>query len=427
MADLVNVIEGDLDDAATVATLAGADNLGNHVQGGLNISNETYSGTGSFDLSQGKCFILLPSMYADQHGHTFLWALITVQLDARTVDLAGSGVNHIYVWADFRTPDSPKVKVNQTGDAPTTTDLDGNRVQDSLKIAEIDTSESETTLFNEHPDARFSDILTDTLSIRDSITWPGGITTYGPPLTTDSDLDNYNAYYDVNASDPLGVVNEASYAERAGSADTAGSAGSADTAADSDRLAGDTKQDIIDQAVAQAPRGEWGDPIDTFEHSDRSTPLDWEWTTQGTDDGPFDTYRVDIQTENHNDFLSGGNLNVNDDYSGHYYNTTENKFTGEGDTKSQDHWGSGGTHARNQAFESAIIACPTSVDAPRNKGPMLGMNYRATGAFTNFTTNGKLENPNRDHNRVRTIAFTSRQADMTGRIWLYGMNQPPIE
>jgi hypothetical protein len=158
MADHSFPQSGDPDDAANFAEHLGRTNITDYVEYGLALQNIDYAAL-TFDVSEGKCFLLGDTETAASTGETRHRVDHVVHLDARAgLALTDGAVNHVFVDGNVGTNDSPTIVVNTTGAAPS---------DSSLKIGEIDTSADTATELNRDPSGDF-----EAASITDQFTVP---------------------------------------------------------------------------------------------------------------------------------------------------------------------------------------------------------------------------------------------------------------
>jgi len=157
MADHSFPQSGDPDDAANFAEHLGRSNITDYVEYGLALQNIDY-GALTFDVSEGKAFLLGETATAASTGETRHRVDHVVHLDARAgLELTDGAVNHVFVDGNVDTDDSPTIEVNTTGDAPS---------DSSLKIGEIDTGADTATELNRAPEGTFEVVtINGTLTI----------------------------------------------------------------------------------------------------------------------------------------------------------------------------------------------------------------------------------------------------------------------
>jgi len=157
MADHSFPQSGDPDDAANFAEHLGRSNITDYVEYGLELQNIDY-GALTFDVSEGKAYLLGDTATAASTGETRHRVDHVVHLDARAgLALTDGAVNHVFVDGNIGTNDSPAIVVNTTGAAPS---------DSSLKIGEIDTSADTATELNRAPEGTFEvATINETLTI----------------------------------------------------------------------------------------------------------------------------------------------------------------------------------------------------------------------------------------------------------------------
>jgi len=124
----LGVNDGDFNDAANYASIIEATQPNDYVVRGLNLQNV---GSGTFDLTKGKCLVSEASTTAGQSSETRDERVAYIaELDARTgLSYTTGDVNYVFVDVLLTNDDAVDIVVNTTNTAPS---------EPSIKIAEID-------------------------------------------------------------------------------------------------------------------------------------------------------------------------------------------------------------------------------------------------------------------------------------------------
>lgn len=137
---------GDRDDAEHFASLAGQDNLTEHVERGMGFTVDY--GVPEVTVATGKAFVKISSGTASSSGDTILDLNYVVQIPQQTVSLTDSATNYIYLEPNIGTDDSGTINAyTSTQSSP------------SLLIGTIDTSADTSDERNRRPTGEFQNLF----------------------------------------------------------------------------------------------------------------------------------------------------------------------------------------------------------------------------------------------------------------------------
>lgn len=416
MADYTRIQDGDLDDAATVTTIAGHGNLADYVGFGLEVSADLSTSPGTYSISDGKVFCLLETQYASGAKETVHDCLVTSHYDPRSgLELAGTGVNHIWAVLNIDTDDSPHFEATTTQSAPS---------DDSVRIAEVDTAATDNpvTEINRDPDGNYEGLTTEDLWVNGSITWPDGVTTDSHPLSQGDTLDNPNDYYDENATEPPGVVNRADSARRADSANTASHADFADEAGNAETIEETTLDEIFNHT--ESLRAQPWDPLfdepyvnDSYEQRPEAV-----FDTSGFD---YDRYKVRLHVENDESHSVGLGCYIND-ISDNVYNMINllpREEYGERVVQKTggNTWTVGSTGSKSHSLHEFYIALPSPIvsGGPRRRHPLFNAGIQHTSGIGSYELSGTLTKSVKGINKIEVETGGKRMAI---RAQIYGQH-----
>lgn len=412
MTDFVYCQNGDWNSGQHLGFLSGRGNAGDYVEEGLEIPNVDYE-TSQFRLSEGKVYALLDADTEPNTGETRNILLVAGWLDERTnLPLAGSGTNHVYISLNYGEQDAPSIDVNTTGDLPS----DG-----SVKIAEIDTGTQTVTEVNRDPDGTFETLAADDVTVRDQITWPDGATTDTHPITYGETLDNRNDYYDEEAADPPGVVDQAAASREADWSREARSAESAAHAGNSDLLEGYTADELL--AEAESLRAQPWEPVfdQPYVNDSYDDRPDASFDVSGVD---YDYYRVRLQVENDNSYSDalGCYINGIDDNVYNQLNLLPREEYGERvvHRTGTDTWTIGSTAGNSHSIHEFTVSLPAPIvsNGPRYRFPVFNAATQLTGGdFGSYQLAGNLT---RSVDAIEEIRLETGGGRLAIRAQVYG-------
>ena len=414
----MRIQDGDLDDAATVNTVVGHENLADYVGYGLGITADLSTSPGTYDVTEGKVFCLLDIQHASGANEDVHDCLVTAHYEPRTgLALAGTGVNYIWSVMNIGTDDSPYFEATTTTTAPT---------NDSVLIAEVDTADTDSpvTELNREPDGNFEDLTTSNFWVNESITWPDGVTTDAHPLTYGETIDNQNDYYDIDAADgdPPGVVNRAHRANRADSANTADHADYADLAGNSNHLEGYTAEDIFSHTESLRAQP-WQPLLDQpYVNDSYETRPDAVFDTSGFN---YDRYRVRLHVENDETHSVGLGCYINgiDDNVYNVISLLPREEHGQRviQNTGTDTWTVGSTGAKSHSLHEFFVALPDPIvsGGPRRRYPLFNAGIQHTSGIGSYEISGVLTKSVSGINQIRVETGGKRMAI---RAQIYGQS-----
>lgn len=414
MADYVRIQDGDLDDAATVTTIAGHENLADYVGFGLEIGATFTTSPPTYSVTEGKVFCLLETQYASGAAENVHDCLVTAHYEPRSgLALATeTGVN--YIWAVFNmgTDDSPNIEATTSATPPTA---------DSVLIGEVDPVNETTASLNRYPSGEFELLTADDINVSESVTWPDGETTHEHPITYSETIDNQNNYYDTTAPDPPGTVAHATNADEADHAATADTATAADTATNADMVDGYSAQELLD-AAAEMTAKPWTPLLnEPYVKDDFDTSPDVRFKINGD----YDMYRVRLQVENGHDYSQGLGCNLNriTERAYHQFNLLpeDDRIAHR---KRTDTWTVGDVMANAGSLHDFYIALPSPIrqDGPRNQYPVMYGGHQFIGLVRSYHLTGILT---RDIDQINEIRLSTGEQKTAIKVQIYGQHAFP--
>lgn len=423
MVDYTYIQDGDLDDAAAVTTLVGHGNLSDYAGYGLDITADLSTSPGTYSVSEGKVFCLLDTQHASGANRTVHDCLIATHYEPRTgLALADTGVNYIWAIINISTDDSPHFDATTSATPPS---------DDAVLIGEIDTTAADAdaavTELNRDPDGNYEDLTAEHFWINNSITWPDGVTTDTHPLVYGERIDNPNDYYDSDAADPPGVVQQAERATRADSANTADSAAFATDADDSAHLEGYTLDEVL--SFAEELRAQPWEPLFDQPYVDDSYE-ERPYVSFDVSDQTYDRYRVRLHVENDMDYSAGLGCYING-ITDNVYNMINLLPRDEhGNKVSQrtgsDTWTVGSTMAKGHSLHEFYVALPEPIvsGGPRRRFPLFNAGVQHTAGIGSYQLSGVLT---KSVKRINEVLIETGGKRLAIKAQIYGQSFFPDE